>query len=191
MENSTARRLADYVLKGPNRASQGAVLISSLSSAPKPKLLDRVRDAIRTRHYSYRTEKAYVHWIKRFIFFHNKRHPIEMGEPEVARFLSSLASDGHVSASTQNQAFNALLFLYKEVLGKKIGRGRARKESAETAGRAHERRSQESDRSHERFATFDGVSPLRRWIAADGVLSSPGQRYRLFTQRDRRSSRQR
>ncbi len=61
MENSTARRLADYVLKGPNRASQGAVLISSLSSAPKPKLLDRVRDAIRTRHYSYRTEKAYVH----------------------------------------------------------------------------------------------------------------------------------
>src|SRR2546427_8120559 len=121
MENSTARRLADYVLKGPNRASQGAVLISSLSSAPKPKLLDRVRDAIRTRHYSYRTEKAYVHWIKRFIFFHNKRHPIEMGEPEVARFLSSLASDGHVSASTQNQAFNALLFLYKEVLGKKIG----------------------------------------------------------------------
>src|SRR2546425_12925941 len=121
MENSTARRLADYVLKGPNRASQGAVLISSLSSAPKPKLLDRVRDAIRTRHYSYRTEKAYVHWIKRFIFFHNKRHPIEMGEPEVGQFLSSLATNSHVSASTQNQALNALLFLYREVLKKDIG----------------------------------------------------------------------
>jgi integron integrase len=90
-------------------------------TALKPKLLDQVREAIRTRHYSPKTEKAYVHWIKRFIFFHNKRHPAEMAEAEIASFLSSLASDGHVSASTQNQAFNALLFLYKEVLGKKIG----------------------------------------------------------------------
>ena len=95
--------------------------ISSPSSAAKPKLLDQERQAIRTRHYSYRTEKAYTHWIKRFIFFHNKRHPLEMGEPEIARFLSSLASDSHVSASTQNQALNALLFLYHEVLEKKIG----------------------------------------------------------------------
>src|SRR5438309_8077180 len=121
MENSTARRLADYVLKGPNRASQGAVLISSLSSAPKPKLLDQVRQAIRTRHYSYRTEKAYVHWIKRYFFFHNKRHPQEMAKGEIALFLSSLASEDHVSASTQNQALNAILFLYNEVLKKKIG----------------------------------------------------------------------
>ena len=90
-------------------------------TAPKPKLLDQVRQAIRTRHYSYRTEKAYVHWIKRFIFFHNKRHPADMAEAEIGRFLSSLASDGHVSASTQNQALYALLFLYKELLGKKIG----------------------------------------------------------------------
>src|SRR5207237_7182694 len=118
MENSTARRLADYVLKGPNLASQGAVLISSLSSAPKPKLLDQVRQAIRTRHYSYRTEKAYVHWIKRFIFFHSKRHPAEMGEAEIGKFLSALATDLHVSASTQNQALNALLFLYREILKK-------------------------------------------------------------------------
>jgi integron integrase len=87
----------------------------------KPKLLDQVRHAIRTRHYSYRTEKAYVHWIKRFIFFHDKRHPADMGEAEIGRFLSSLATDGHVSASTQNQALNALLFLYKELLEKKIG----------------------------------------------------------------------
>jgi len=88
---------------------------------PKPKLLDQVREAIRTRHYSGKTEKAYVHWIKRFIFFHNKRHPMEMAEAEIGQFLSSLAMDGHVSASTQNQAFNAILFLYDQVLGKKIG----------------------------------------------------------------------
>ena len=67
------------------------------------------------------TEKAYVHWTKRFIFFHNKRHLAEMGEAEIACFLSSLANEGHVSAFTQNQAFNALLSLYKEVLSKKIG----------------------------------------------------------------------
>jgi integron integrase len=88
---------------------------------PRPKLLDSVRQAIRTPHYSDRTEKAYVHWIKRYIFFHNKRHPLEMAEPEIAQFLSSLATEGRVSASTQNQAFNAILFLYNEVLSKKIG----------------------------------------------------------------------
>jgi len=102
-------------------AIPAAPTANASSSPQKPKLLDQVRQAIRTRHYSDRTEKAYVHWIKRFIFFHNKRHPVEMGEAEIARFLSSLATEGHVSASTQNQAFNALLFLYKEVLSKKIG----------------------------------------------------------------------
>jgi integron integrase len=90
-------------------------------SAQKPKLLDQVREAIRMRHYSYMTEKAYVHWIKRFIFFHNKRHPAELGEQEIGQFLSSLATDSHVSASTQNQALNALLFLYREILKKDIG----------------------------------------------------------------------
>ena len=95
--------------------------ISSPSSAPKPKLLDQVRQAIRTRHYSPRTEETYVGWIKRFIFYHNKRHPAEMGEKEFAQFLSSLATESHVSSSTQNQAFNALLFLYQEVLQRKIG----------------------------------------------------------------------
>src|SRR5882762_7532876 len=83
---------------------------------PKPRLLDRVRDASRARHYSRRTEKAYVGWIKRYIFFHAKRHPVDMGAPEVARFLTSLAVDGRVAASTQNQALNALLFLYRVVL---------------------------------------------------------------------------
>ena len=95
--------------------------VESLPTTPKPKLLEQVSQAIRTRHYSDRTEKAYVHWIKRYIFFHNKRHPQEMAEAEIAGFLSSLATVRRVSASTQNQAFNALLFLYNEVLSKKIG----------------------------------------------------------------------
>ncbi|MDP1771515.1 MAG: integron integrase [Methylobacter sp.] len=82
-----------------------------------PKLLDQVRDRIRVKHYSIRTETQYVQWVKRFILFHNKRHPQEMGTTEVEAFLTHLAVDGHVSASTQNQALSALLFLYKEVLG--------------------------------------------------------------------------
>ena len=84
---------------------------------PKPRrLLDRVRIAIRARHYSPKTEEAYIAWIKRYIFFHGKRHPVEMGAEEVTQFLSSLALHGRVSASTQNQALSALLFLYHEVL---------------------------------------------------------------------------
>ncbi len=90
------------------------------SAAPKLRLLDRVRQAIRTRHYSRRTEKTYVAWIRRYIFFHGKRHPAEMGATEVTRFLTSLAVDGNVAASTQNQALSALLFLYREVLAQDL-----------------------------------------------------------------------
>ena len=82
----------------------------------KPRLLDRVRVEIRTRHYSRKTEKCYVGWIRRFILFNQKRHPAEMGEEEIGAFLSSLAVNARVSASTQNQAFSALVFLYREVL---------------------------------------------------------------------------
>ncbi len=81
-----------------------------------PRLLDQVRDAIRVRHYSIRTEHAYLGWIKRFILFHKKRHPRDMGAPEISAFLSHLAVARNVSASTQNQALHAVLFLYKEVL---------------------------------------------------------------------------
>jgi integron integrase len=91
------------------------------ADAGKPKLLDQVRDAIRLRHYSIRTEQAYTDWIKRFILFHGKRHPREMGETEVTQFLTHLARHGNVAASTQNQALSALLFLYKEVLKQEIG----------------------------------------------------------------------
>jgi integron integrase len=85
----------------------------------KPHLLDRVRQAIRLRHYSSRTEEACVGWIRRFILFHKRRHPADMGELESNAFLSDLASAKHVSASTQMQALCALMFLYKEVLGLK------------------------------------------------------------------------
>lgn len=85
-------------------------------SHDSPKLLDRMRAEIRVRHYSIRTEEAYVDWARRFILFHNKRHPKEMGAEEVRDFLSHLAVERNVSASTQNQAKSALLFLYRDVL---------------------------------------------------------------------------
>ncbi len=98
----------------PTKVPAGST--SSPSSQGRPRLLERVRQATRARHMSPRTERAYVGWIRRFILFHGKRHPTEMGEPEIARFLTSLATDRNVSASTQNQALSALLFLYQEVL---------------------------------------------------------------------------
>ena len=87
------------------------------NAAPhQPRLLDRIRDKIRFNHYSIRTEQAYVDWVRRFVLFHGKRHPVEMGAAEVEAFLTCLAVQGRVAASTQNQALNALLFLYREVL---------------------------------------------------------------------------
>ena len=88
----------------------------SSPSASAPRLLDQVRARLRTKHYSLRTEETYVNWIERFILFHGKRHPREMSAPEVEAFLSSLAVERNVSASTQNQALAAVLFLYREVL---------------------------------------------------------------------------
>jgi len=88
---------------------------------PKPRLLERVRQTLRTRHYSRRTEEAYVGWIRRYILFHGKRHPAEMAEEEITRFLSSLAVDRKVSAVTQTQALSAILFLYREVLKRDLG----------------------------------------------------------------------
>jgi integron integrase len=82
----------------------------------KPRLLDQVREAIRVRHYSYRTEQQYVAWIRRFILFHGRRHPCELGGPEIETFLTYLAKDRNVAAATQAQALAALLFLYRRVL---------------------------------------------------------------------------
>jgi site-specific recombinase XerD len=81
-----------------------------------PKLLDQVRIVARVKHFSLKTEIAYVHWVKRFILYHKKRHPAEMSEPEIRQFLAHLAVNLHVSASTQTVALSAILFLYREVL---------------------------------------------------------------------------
>lgn len=90
-------------------------------SASQPKLLDRLAQALRARHYSRRTEKTYSHWVKRFIYFHHVRHPAEMAEPEINAFLTQLAVKEKVGASTQNQALAALLFLYRHVIGRQVG----------------------------------------------------------------------
>lgn len=90
------------------------------TSVRQPRLLERVRLAVQARHYSRRTERAYAAWARRYILFHSKRHPEEMGAAEVTQFLSALASRDHVSASTQNQALCALVFLYREVLGRPL-----------------------------------------------------------------------
>ena len=87
----------------------------------KPKLLDLVRQKIRLKHYSIRTERAYVDWIKRFILFHHKRHPASMATPEVRAFLSHLAVQQKVAASTQRQALSAIVFLYREILDREVG----------------------------------------------------------------------
>ncbi len=95
----------------------GNLYFTNQANNRKPKkLLDRAREIIRLKHYSIRTEQAYIGWMYRYIIFHNKRHPKDMGVPEIEAFLSYLAVEGNVAASTQNQAFNAILFLYRHVL---------------------------------------------------------------------------
>jgi integron integrase len=110
-ERASLQRASPAPSPGPHISSEGQ----------KPKLLDQVRSVLRVRRYSYRTEQTYIHWIKRFIFFHHKRHPSDMGKEEVEQFLTALAVDRHVSAATQNQALHALLFLYQQVLAQEIG----------------------------------------------------------------------
>jgi len=87
----------------------------------QPKLLDQLRNMLRLKHRRLSTEKAYVNWVKQFILYHNKTHPREMGSKEVQAFLTHLAVDRKVASSTQNQALNAIVFLYKHVLQMKLG----------------------------------------------------------------------
>jgi integron integrase len=96
------------------------VPLTTAAVASSPKLLDRVRWHLRVKHYSIRTEQAYVDWIRRFILFQQKRHPNEMAEKEITEFLTHLAVEKRVAASTQNQAFSAILFLYQQVLERKL-----------------------------------------------------------------------
>lgn len=92
-----------------------------MNSTPPRKLLDVVRETIRLKHYSYRTEQTYLDWMKRYLLFHDKKHPHEMGAEEIRAFLSHLAVERKVAAATQNQALNAILFLYREVLTIDLG----------------------------------------------------------------------
>ena len=103
-----------------DHAENGVIAFPAGGMVPKPRFLDGVRSIVPARHYSSRTEKAYVGWIRRFIVFHGKRHPSDIGEEEVAAFVAALAGRWHVSASTQNQALSALLFLYRDVLGRTL-----------------------------------------------------------------------
>jgi integron integrase len=112
----SSSRISYPMLSGGAPTATLTVREAGPAGAPKPRLLDRVRESLRARHYSRRTEHAYVAWIRRYIFFHGKRHPAEMGAPEITRFLTWLAVHEKVAASTQNQALGALLFLYREVL---------------------------------------------------------------------------
>ena len=96
---------------------ENAVISGALDGPQKPRLLDEVRRRLRVKQYSWRTETIYIGWIKRFILANGKRHPRDMGAPDLERFLSTLAVQGQVASSTQNQALSALLFLYREVLG--------------------------------------------------------------------------
>lgn len=139
--------------------------------AQPPKLLDRVRLTIRARQYSIRTEEAYMAWIKRFIVFHGKRHPMEMGEPEINAFLTHLAMKERVSASTQNQALSALLFLYRHVLGREVGE----------LG---------SDPTPRRQVAY-GLADVWRGAAADGMPAASRAGYRLRQKRNHGSGRQR
>ena len=117
-------------MQPPSRnGSQGATIIPLVQPNPgqaaenstrPPRLLDRVRAGLHARHYSNRTVRAYLGWIRRYIVFHGKRHPEEMGGDEVGAFLSNLAIEKRVSSSTQNQALAALLFLYQQVLGREL-----------------------------------------------------------------------
>jgi hypothetical protein len=111
-EQQEARAALVFLFRALNRQKEQAPL----------RLLDQVHSVLRVGHYALRTEECYVQWIKRYILFHGKRHPLEMGAREVGEFLTDLAVKGRVSASTQTQALNALVFLYKHVLGVELGR---------------------------------------------------------------------
>jgi len=109
-----------YIQISETALREGAMDLNAGTPQPK-RLLDQVHDKLRTLHYSPRTEDAYVGWIRHYIFFHGKRHPKDLGAGEVEAFLTYLATQRGVSASTQNQALCALLFLYKQVLGVEVG----------------------------------------------------------------------
>src|SRR5437764_585966 len=159
-----------------------------MTPAPgQPRLLDRVREACRVRHYSLRTEAAYIQWSKRYILFHHKRHPLEMGAAEINAFLTHLAVEGHVSASTQNQAFSALLFLYQKVLEVEPGQiaGVVRAATDAAAGGPDARGSRPHHRAARGRLRPDRPAPVQGRAPPPGVPVPAGQGSRWRQQRDR------
>jgi Phage integrase, N-terminal SAM-like domain len=155
-------------------------VVAAHSPQAQPKLLDRVRSAIRTRHYSIRTEEAYIGWIRRFILFHQKRHPAEMSESEINQFLTHLAVRENVAASTQNQALSAILFLYQEVLERDLDRidGVVRaKKPVRLPACAHARRSTGTSRADVWQPEADCFVVVWGWLAPVGSLAAARQRY--------------
>jgi hypothetical protein len=153
-----------------------------------PKLLDRVRERIRTKHYSIRTEDAYADWIRRFILFHGKRHPRELEAKHVESFLTYLAVERRVSASTQSQAKSALLFLYKEVLQEELpwlsGIVRAKQSRRLSAG-AHGPGGARRALVHGGRASAHRASALRRGAVAYGGGAPARERREFRTRRNR------
>jgi len=150
-------------------------------SSPKLSLLDQVRSAIRLRHYSIRTEEAYVNVIRRYIIYHRKRHPKEMGTDEIRQYLSHLANVGQVSASTQNQALSALLFLYREVLGVELPfiEGVERAKQPARARGLDEGRGEPRARLSLSHSSSNGEPAVRVGLEVDGVRSPQGEGHRL------------
>lgn len=149
-------------LEGPSLVREGPG--EPWQHAPTPRLSERARDAIRLRHFSPRTEEAYLGWMRRYHEFHGRRDPAGLGPEHVTAFLNALATRRHVAASTQNQALAALLFLYREVRGIQlpVARGpRARQDTRAASGRAHARRGACRARAHRRRPAPDGDPALR------------------------------
>ena len=158
-----------------------------------PKLLDRVMAACRLRHYSPRTEEAYRQWIVRYIHFHAQRHPLEMGSAEINQFLTHLAVAGHVSASTQNQAFQRLLFLYQKVLVSRPRPHRGGHPRPTTQAPAHcsqPSRGPAHPRPAGRRLSPDRPAPIRRGTAPPRMPATAHQGSGRRQQRDRRPPRQ-
>ena len=154
------------------------------SEVRKPQLLDQVRQVLRFRHYSYQTEKTYVHWIKRFIFFHDKRHPREMGKAEVEQFLTALAVDRHVSAATQNQALHAtgpnlslplLIFPAQDAYRSPLPSWERARERGPLDCRLRNADFRKKACSTPRFTIVNPQSSICNWITLSCILSHQGR----------------
>ena len=163
------------------------------SPVQSPKLLDRLREALRSRHYSRRTEQTYCHWVKRFIYFHNLRHPAQMAEPEINAYLTHLAVKEKVSASTQNQALSGAAFPLPVCAGPQDWRPRRGNPCAQTRTYT---RGDDARRGKGGLGEFgwrqmaDGFADVRRWAAPDGMPAPAGSGHRLRPQRDSHPGRQ-